>query len=501
MNALLIRGGYVYTADEEATTYPSGSVLVVAGRIAAVGDPRTVDAAVDKLDPQIRTGMRVIDASAMMILPGFVNPHWHEVLGRGLAQLGPSRRLPDPWCDQADVPGPFAAGGDVRTLSAIFDAAYSFADALEPEEAVAIAEYALLLQLKTGTTTFGDVGSMNKPQALIAATVRLGLRGAVSTWASDGYCPAGESRFRRTREAAEVLDRLESVRRAVQAEGCDRVRVMPSAIYTANLSDELGAGLATFADRHGLPFATHVAALPDETDVLRQYFGTTPIRRLGELGLLNDRLMAVHCAWADEAEQAMLLRAHARLNHSPAKYGTTGESPVSGTPTLLRLARAGLELSLSTDGDGLPIGGMAEAMRQAWLMHNELRSDNTAVVPTTALDMATRLAARALCWEEEIGSLETGKQADLVLVRTDDWRYLLRPRPLEGFLLMGGSTDVDTVIVGGRVLVEAGQVLHLAESAVRERFITAAVQVAGRLFDLDRQTLTSFTAKFVNPAR
>ncbi|MEU4225250.1 amidohydrolase family protein [Nonomuraea sp. NPDC026600] len=500
-DTLLVRGGYVYTADENARTHPAGSVLAVNGRIVAVGETRTVDEAVAALGRRERAGMRTVDASGMMVLPGFVNAHWHEVLGRGLSQFGPRRRQPDPWCDHADVPGPFAGGGDVRLLSTTFDAAYSFADALEPEEARAIAEYSLLTQLKAGTTTFGDVGSMNKPEALIAATTRLGLRGAVSVWAGDGVCAPGESRFRRTREAAEVLDRLESVRRAAQAEGSGRIRVMPSAIYTANMSDELGDGLAAFADRHRLPFATHVAALPDETDVLRHYLGTSPVRRLADLGLLNHRLIAVHCAWPDEEEQAMLLQARVHLNHSPAKYGTTGESPMSGTRTLLRLARAGLELSLSTDGEGLPIGGMAEAMRQAWLTHNELWSDNTAIVPSTALAMATRLAAGALRWQHEIGSLQAGKRADLVLVRIDDWRYLLRPRPLEGFLLLGGSADVDTVIVDGRVLIQGGQVTHVAESAVRERFIEAAVQVAGRLFDVDRETLTRFTARFSERTR
>ncbi|MEV4096655.1 amidohydrolase family protein [Streptosporangium saharense] len=495
-DGLLIRGGHVYTADEKARTHPEGSVLAVGGLIAAVGDVRTVDEAVAALGPRERAGLRVIDASRTMVLPGFVNPHWHEVLGRGLSPFGPSRRQPDPWRDQEDVPGPFAHGGDVRALSATFEAACSFADALEEEEAEAVAEYSLLLQLKSGTTTFGDVGSMNRPEALVAATDRLGLRGAVSVWAGDGMCAPGESRFRRTRDAAEVLDRLERVRLTTATHDSGRIRVMPSAIYTANMSDELGRGLAAFADRHRLPFATHLAALPDETDVMSHYFGISPVRRCAELGLLNDRLIAVHCAWADEEEWGMLRRARARLNHSPAKYGTTGESAMSGTRSLLRMARAGLELSLSTDGDGLPIGGMAEAMRQTWLTHNELFSDNTAVVPTDALAMATRLGARALLWDEEIGSLQVGKRADLVLVRTDDWRYLLRPRPLEGFLLLGGSTDVDTVIVDGRILVSSGQVTCVPEQAVRERFVTAVTQIAGRLFQVPAETLSRLTARF-----
>jgi cytosine/adenosine deaminase-related metal-dependent hydrolase len=336
---------------------------------------------------------------------------------------------------------------------------------------------------------------MNTPEALIAATRRLGLRGVVSIWASDGFCAPGESRFHRTRDAGEVLDRWTSLL-ATHPFGDPSVRLMPSAIYAPNMSDELGTGLAELVDRHDLPFATHVAALPDETDVSEHYFGRTPVRRLADLGLLSDRLVAVHCAWADEQEQRMLADAGAHISHSPAKYGTTGESPMSGTRQILTMFRRGIDVSLSTDGDGMPLGGMAEAMRQGWLMHNELWSDNTAMVPTRALAMATRLPAKALRWQDQIGSLEVGKQADLVLVPVRDWRYLLRPRPLEGFLLLGGSTDIDTVIVGGRLLVEDGRATHVDEDELRQRFVAASIQVARRLLDVDQDTLTRFVAPF-----
>src|SRR5581483_11887506 len=184
----------------------------------------------------------------------------------------------------------------------------------------------------------------------------------------------------------------------------------------------------------------------------RQYYGASSIRRFDELGLLTDRLMAVHCAFFDDDERRLLVDAGVHVNHSPAKYGTSGESTLSETRGLLELRDAGLELSLSTDGVGLPLGGMPEAMRQAYLGHNEISADNTAVVGTAALSMATRIAARGLRWEDEIGSLAVGKQADLVLVPMDDWRYLHHPRPLEAFITLGGSMDVETVIVGGQVL-------------------------------------------------
>lgn len=257
---------------------------------------------------------------------------------------------------------------------------------------------------------------------------------------------------------------------------------MPSVVYPPNMTDALGAGIAELVARFDTPFATHIGALRHEAEVVREAYGASSIRRFADLGLLNERLLAVHCAFADDDERLLLLDAGVHVNHAPAKYGTTGESTLSETGLIAALREAGLDVSLSTDGEGLPLGGMTEAMTQAWLAHNEQAADNTLVRPTDALAMATRIAARGLRWQDEIGSLEAGKQADVVLVRVDDWRYLLRARPLEGFLLLGGSTDVDTVLVAGRILLADGRATFLDEEELRDRYVAAVTAFATRRF-------------------
>jgi 5-methylthioadenosine/S-adenosylhomocysteine deaminase len=203
--------------------------------------------------------------------------------------------------------------------------------------------------------------------------------------------------------------------------------------------------------------------------------------------------MAVHCAFADDAERAMLLEYRVHLNHSPAKYGGHGESALTETRMIPDLRRAGLDVSLSTDGAPLSFAGMPEAMRAAWQMHNELYADPTVVLPSDALAMATRIAARGLGWDDEIGSLVPGKQADLVLVRTDDWRYLLNPRPLEAFLTLGGSADVDTVVVGGRVLIERGHSTTFDEIILREEYLAALRSFAVRCQGIDADLADALT--------
>jgi cytosine/adenosine deaminase-related metal-dependent hydrolase len=114
-------------------------------------------------------------------------------------------------------------------------------------------------------------------------------------------------------------------------------------------------------------------------------------------------------------------------------------------------------------------------------MHNEMWADQTVVVPSNALAMATRNAARGLGWDDEVGSLEVGTQGDLVMVPIDDWRYLLNPRPLEGLLRLGSSNDVKTVIVGGQVLLRESRACVVDEAELVTEFLAALRSFSSRL--------------------
>ncbi|ONI76432.1 hypothetical protein ALI144C_36050 [Actinosynnema sp. ALI-1.44] len=468
--ATLIEDGFVYTADDRNRVHPQGSVLLLGDRIAAVGPSEEVAREVQALD---LAGLRRIPAAGKLVLPGFVNPHWHESLGAGLAAADQN---PD---DTGDAPGPFAEGGDIRALSAVFDAIPARTQTMTPDEALAIARYSIWTQLRSGITTYGDVGSMNHSDALFDATVQLGGRGAVSHWASDMVCPQGTSTPKRTREVAEITDPLRALLDRAAADPSGRLRVMPSAVYVTNMSDDLGTALAELCTAEDLTFATHAGALANEPAVVAEYYGTTPIHRLDRLGLLNERLLSVHTAFVSDSERELLLKSGFKLSHSPGKYGSTGESPISGSKLIVDLMRAGIPVSVSTDGNAYPLG-MIETMRMAWLGHNEVWSNETTVRPSTALAMGTRLAARCLRWDDQIGSLEKGKQGDLVLIPATDWRYLLRSRPLDGLLSTGSSNDVDTVLVAGRVLLEDGRSTFLDETELRTRFIDAVTSFTER---------------------
>ncbi|MFF7855213.1 amidohydrolase family protein [Streptomyces sp. NPDC007904] len=469
MGARLITGGTVYTADARETVHARGAVLIVDDKVAAVGPAADVGKAAAALPPDVRSGLRTTDASRMMVLPGFVNAHWHEMFAMGFTMRGALR----PVSDREDQVAFMGGGGDMHQISATFDRFDDLIEAMTPDEAQAIAEYSMWTQLRGGVTTLGDMGSLNRPRSMVAAARRLGMRFSASTWASDAVCPPDRATFRRTRDTDTVLAGFESLLGVVAADTSGRIRCRPNVSYVTNMSDELARGMAELVARHDLPFATHVGALRNEVELMRTYYGETGLRRLSELGLLDDRLMAGHAAHLDEHEQKLMLAARAHISHSPGKYGPSGENALTGTGVVPALRRAGLDVSLSTDAAALPGAGIAETMRAAWQMYNEMAADQTEVLPTDALAMATRIAARGLRWDDCVGSLEPGKQADLLLIPADDWRYLLNPRPLESFLWLAGSADVHTVVVGGRTLVENGRGVEVDERALRDRYLTA----------------------------
>jgi cytosine/adenosine deaminase-related metal-dependent hydrolase len=487
-DVLLVRGGFLYAGDADNTIHPKGSLLAVDGRIVAVGEALDVEVALGRLRAEEPSAsLRTLDARGSMILPGFVNPHWHDMLAMTVAFRGALR----PFHDHGDEPGFLARGGDMPRISSLFDRFCGLVDELTATEADAIAAYSMWTQLRAGSTTLGDVGSLNRPAALLSAARRLGLRAAVSTWAGDLVCDRSSDRPRRTRDADRLLAEIEGVFAACAKDPTGRTRARPSAVYMTNVSDELGAGLADVVARYDSTFTTHVGAQRHESKFVTDYFGTTPLRRLDALGLLTDRLMAVHCAFADHEEADLLISAGVHINHSPAKYGPSGESTLTETGLIGRLRAAGLDVSLSTDGTTFPLGGMAENMRAAWQMHNEMHADHTFLPPTAALAMATRIAAKGLHWEEEVGSLEVGKRADLLLVPTSDWRYLLNPRPLEAFLVAGGSADIDTVVVEGRTVVEHGAATLVDEAELRTDYLAALRSFSARIPGVDRGQLDS----------
>lgn len=458
----LIRGGFLYTANPAQPYIANSWVQVIGDRIVAIGE-------VGDGEPECD---RILNASGKLVLPGFVNPHWHESLA------APNDEQPD---DSHLTLTPYAQGGNIAALGAMFGFIAGVGKRLTADEAVAIARWSLWTQLRSGTTALGDVGSANTADGMARAALDLGMRIRVSRWGSDIMLPAGATTYKKIADTQEQIDDWEALMDRWNQHASGLIGGMPSVMGAFGSSDEQLIAMGDIAARYQSPYATHLAPLRNEAAAVKAVFGRTAIERFDALGLLTNRLIAVHTNHATEAEYQRLLKTGVHICHSPAHYGMLGESSISETRQIARFLRDGAPVSCSTDGGITYIGGMPEAMRAAHLGHNEATNDNTTCPPTTALLTATRNGANALGWGDKIGSIEPGKQADLVLVDMDDWRYCGSNHPLRTFLVSGGSRDVNTVMIAGEIVVRDGRSTRFDEAELFDDYQKAAQSVRARI--------------------
>lgn len=458
----LVRNGFLYTGQLDRRFIPDAWVLIEGETIAALGEAGRGEPPYDEL----------IDARGKMILPGFVNPHWHESF------VAPNSECAD---DSHLRATPYSRGGDIEALGSMFGFISGVAKRLTPDEALAIARWSLWSQLRSGTTALGDLGSANTADAMATAAIELGMRIRVSRWGSDIMIPNGAREYRQIADTQEQIDDWTALMESWNDHPSGLIGGMPTVMGAFGSSDRQLEAMGEIAARFHSPYGTHLAPLKNERQAVRAVFGLTPVERFDRLGLLTNRLIAVHTAYASEEEYQRLLETGVHICHAPAHYGMLGEKTLSETGQIARFIRDGAPVSCSTDGDVTFIGGMPEAMRAAHLGHNEACNDNTTCPPTQALLSATYFGARALGWGDRIGSLEAGKQADLVLVDIDDWRYRTGNHPLRTFLVTGGSRDVDTVMVAGEVVVRNGASTRFDEKVLLDDYLSAAHSARSRI--------------------
>ncbi|WP_437776401.1 amidohydrolase family protein [Sorangium sp. So ce1097] len=456
----LVRAGIIYTADASDRVLPGGWILVEGDQIAAMGGKGAPEPRADQ----------IIDASRHMVLPGMINAHWHESF------VAPDRETPD---DKAMEPSAYSKGGDIEALGAFFSFVTTVQDLLPFEEALPIARWSMWTQLRSGTTTLGDIGSANSADGMAQAALDLGMRIRVSRWSGDIVIPNASSAFRRFADADRTATAWVDLMDRWNQHPSGLVRSMPSVMGSFCSSDEQLKLLREVATKYDAPFAAHLGALRNEAEANRRVFGISGIERFEKFGLVTDKLLSVHTAWASEDEYKLLLARRVNIVHSPAHYGQLGEHTVV-TGQIGRYLRDGGVVASSTDGNISYIGGMPEAMRAAHLGHNEALNDIFACPPLAALRTGTRHGATALGWDDKIGSLEVGKQADLVIVDIDDFRYATSNHPLRTFLVCGSSKDVRTVLVAGRVVVEDGRCTTMDEGAMLNDLRKAVVTARAR---------------------
>ena len=431
--SLLVRGGIVVTMDSRNRVIQNGAVAIDGSDIVAVGETSA-------LDRDFR-GRETINAAGHIVLPGLINTHTHApmVLYRGLAD---DLALME-WLEKYIFPA------EAKTVS--------------PEFVRAGTRLAALEMIQSGTTTFADMYYFE--EEIANATRSAGLRGVLGQTVIQ--FPVADAKT-----PGDALRRAEAFITQFKGDSLITPAVAPHAVYTLDNGSLRAA--RELSRKHGVPTLIHLAETQAEVKTSQDQFGMSPIAYLDSLGFLGAGVIAAHVVWVSEPEIALLKTRGVGASHNPE----SNMKLASGTAPVPQYLRADMAVGLGTDGAASNNDlDMFEAMRTASLLHKLQTGDPRVVGARVALEMATIRGARVLGMEKQIGSLETGKRADLIMVATDAARLKPMYDPISHLVYVARGDDVRTTIVHGKVLMRNRKVATLNEPRVLAEADQWAVRV------------------------
>ena len=428
----LLRGGWVVTMDAAGTEHEDGWVLVDDGAIAAVGGGPP---------PQAR---EVVDLAGAVVTPGLVNTHHHlyQTLTRAQAQ-------------QADL---FTWLKTLYPVWARIDADSEFAAAR-----TGLAELAL-----SGCSTVFDHhyvfprGQSGLGEAVLAAAAAVGVRlvfgrGSMDLGESDGGLPPDSL----VEDVDTILEQTEQLAR-------DGLEIAVAPCSPFSVTKELMRESAALARRLGVPLHTHLAETVEEEAYCHELYGCTPVEYLEELGWLAADVWCAHCVHLSSAEVQRFADTGTGVAHCPTSNLRLG----AGVAPVRELLTAGARVGLGVDGSASnERSDLFMEVKQALLVARG-RGGPEAMTVRDALRLGTRGGATVL-QREDIGSLETGKRADLAVWRTDRLELAGVADPVAG-LVFSAPHRVDRLWVGGEEVVRDGRLVRSDEDEIaREHRVQA----------------------------
>ncbi len=431
---LLIKNGWVLTMDPQANSYPEGFVAIAGERIVAVGP--AVEAAHWRAE-------REIDARGGLVMPGLVNAHTHAAMTcfRGLADDLPLMT----WLNEHIFPAEANLKAEHVHLGTL----------------LACAE-----MLLSGTTCFCDMYLFEDAVAEAAHTA--GIRAVVGEvlydFPSPNYGPI-EDGFRYTEMLIEKW----------RDDPLITIAVEPHSPYLC--APDLLKKAAELAGVNAIPLVIHLSETVNEVQTIQERYGRSPVQHLADLGVLAPNLLACHCVALDAADMELLATNDVKVVHNPE----SNMKLASGIAPVPELLTRGICVALGTDGCASNNDlDMLSEMDTAAKLHKVATLDPTAVKAEAVLRMATIDGARALGLDDRIGSLEIGKQADLIVIDIRQPHLTPFYHPASHLVYAARGGDVTTTIVGGRVLVADRRLTVLDADAIMDRMGRLAQEIDAR---------------------
>ena len=435
---LIIRGATVLTMND-AFDVIEGDVVIRGGRIESIGR------AADSTTVAGGGGVRVIEANGGYLLPGFIQTHIHlcQTLFRGYAD-------------------------DLALLDWLKTRIWPMEAAHTPASLAAAAQQAASELLRSGTTTVLTMETVHDTDAVFEALEPMGLRAVVGKCMMDADSAVPSRLMENT---ARSIDESVAIAKRWHGRADGRLRAAFAPRFAISCSRELLEAVAQLAIEHQLVIHTHASENRDEIALIKSRTGRKNIDYLADTGLMSPHLFLAHCVWVDDDEQSLLAERGVKVLHCPGSNLKLG----SGLAPVVEMRAKGISVSLGADGAACNNHlDMFEEMRLAAVLQ-AVRHQPGALTARDAVTMATREGARALGLDREIGSIEPGKRADLVLIDRHQPNLALATDPYSAIVYAARGTDVRTTIVDGHVLVDdfsptrwdAGDIARTARTEAR----------------------------------
>ncbi|MFN2578847.1 MAG: amidohydrolase family protein [Pyrinomonadaceae bacterium] len=420
---LMIRGGTVVTMDGARRVIDNGGVAIKDGRIVAVAKLTEID--------RDYAARQVVDASGKVVIPGLINGHTHVpmTLFRGIAD---DLDLQE-WLTKYIFPA------EAKNVTEDF---------VRVGTRLGLAE-----MIRSGTTTYCDMYYFE--EAIAEETFKAGMRGVLGETVID--FPVADNKTN-----AEAMAYVEKFVAHWKGNALVVPAVAPHAPYTVS-EDHLKA-VRAFSNRTGAPIVIHISETKREVDDSVKAKGASPIDYLDRIGFLSNRVIAAHVVWPSEEEVGLLKKLGVGIVHNPQ----SNMKLASGVAPVPEMLRQDLPVGLGTDGAASNNDlNLWEEMDTAAKLHKVFSKDPKVVSAQEAFELATIRGARALHLEKEIGSIEKGKRADIVVVDLDDLNQTPYYNIYSDLVYATKAGDVRTVMIEGRLVMQDRRLLTLNEETIK----------------------------------
>ncbi|MES3160787.1 MAG: amidohydrolase [Halorubrum sp.] len=450
MSNLLIKDvDTVLTVDPDDRIQENCSIVVRDGEIREIGPADEI--AATNAEPDFD---EVIDGNGSLLMPGLVDAHFHlsEHLSRGLFPDNLSTR---PW---------------------VFNWAKPYYSAVDEEAERWSIKMACLEMIKTGTTCFLEMGSQHHPGVVVEAAGETGIRGITGRHAADvvpdeipPYWSEEMVDHHFFEDADEALAALRDAVHTWNDSADGRIRCWANIEGKEPCSPELHRGASELAEELGVGTTYHIASSIEEAEGSERKHGTWPVERLADIGALGPNVVLAHVVAAKDHEIDLLAEHDTKVAFCP---GTSfklakGAADIGKYPEMLD---AGVNVVLGCDGTSA--AGSADMLEQMYItagLFKDARRNPELVPASKAIRMATIDGAKGLLWDDEIGSVEVGKRADLIMFDLDSIEWTPHHRPVQTLVYSSNSHNIQHTIIDGQIVMRDREVLTMDEETVKRK--------------------------------